>query len=82
GRNYVIEIFENNFMDKLCIKLEIDNDNFGGTLQDLEKLQNKLENELKQEIGVTPIIKFVDAGSLPVSEGKVKRVFDLRNKNK
>jgi phenylacetate-CoA ligase len=67
-------------MDKLCIKLEINNENFGGTLQDLEKLQHKLENELKQEIGVSPLIKFVDAGSLPVEEGKAKRVFDLRKK--
>lgn len=82
GSNFIIEIFEKNFMDKLCVKLEINNDNFSGTLQDLEKLHNKLECELKQETGVTPIIKFVDAGSLPVSEGKAKRVFDLRNKNR
>jgi phenylacetate-CoA ligase len=80
GKNYIIEIFEQNFMDKLRIKLEIDNENFSGTLQDLEKLQDKLENELKQEIGISPVIKFVDAGSLPVEEGKAKRVFDLRKK--
>ena len=82
GRNYMIEIFEQNCMDKLRVKLEVNNDTFSGTLQDLEKLQDKLVNELKQEIGVTPIVKFVDSGSLPVSEGKAKRVIDLRDKNK
>lgn len=80
GRNYIIEIFEQNCMDKLCIKLEVNNETFSGTLQDLEKLQDKLVSELKQEIGVTPIIKFVDAGSLPVTEGKATRVVDLRKK--
>ena len=78
----MIEIFEQNCMDKLRVKLEVNNDTFSGTLQDLEKLQDKLVNELKQEIGVTPIVKFVDSGSLPVSEGKAKRVIDLRDKNK
>ena len=67
-------------MDKLRIKIEINNDAFSGTLEDIEKLQHKLENELKQEIGVSPAIQFVDAGSLPVEEGKAKRVFDLRKK--
>jgi len=80
GKNYVIEILEQNFMDKLRIKIEINNDAFSGTLEDIEKLQHKLENELKQEIGVSPAIQFVDAGSLPVEEGKAKRVFDLRKK--
>jgi phenylacetate-coenzyme A ligase PaaK-like adenylate-forming protein len=75
GRNYIIEIFENNFMDKLCIKLEIDNENFGGTLRDLEKLQNRLECELKQEIGVTPVIKICRCRQLACKRRKSKKGF-------
>ena len=41
---------------------------------------DKLISELKQERDVTPIVQFVEAGSLPVSEGKAKRVIDLRAK--
>lgn len=80
GKNYVIELIDHNCMDKLRIKIEINNDTFKGTLKDLEKLQNKLISELKQELDVTPIVQFVEAGSLPVSEGKAKRVIDLRAK--
>ena len=80
GKNYVIELFEHNCMDKLRIKIEINNDTFKGTLKDLEVLQNKIVGELKQELDVTPVVQFVEAGSLPVSEGKAKRVIDLRKK--
>ncbi len=80
GKNYVIELFDHNCMDKLRIKIEINNDTFKGTLKDLEILQNRLVSELKQELDVTPVVQFVEAGSLPVSEGKAKRVVDLRAK--
>ena len=80
GKNYVIELIDHNCMDKLRIKIEINNDTFKGTLKDLEILQNRLISELKQELDVTPIVQFVEAGSLPVSEGKAKRVVDLRAK--
>ena len=39
-------------------------------------------SELKQELDVTPVVQFVEAGSLPVTEGKAKRVIDLRAKEK
>jgi len=80
GKNYVIELFDHNCMDKLRVKIEINNDTFKGTLKDLEKLQDRLVNELKQELDVTPVVQFVEAGSLPVTEGKAKRVIDLRAK--
>jgi phenylacetate-CoA ligase len=80
GKNYVIELFDHNCMDKLRVKIEINNETFKGTLKDLEKLQDRLVSELKQELDVTPVVQFVEAGSLPVSEGKAKRVIDLRAK--
>jgi phenylacetate-CoA ligase len=80
GKNYVIELFDHNCMDKLRVKIEINNDTFKGTLKDLEKLQDRLVSELKQELDVTPVVQFVEAGSLPVTEGKAKRVIDLRAK--
>lgn len=80
GKNYIIELFDNNCMDKLRVKIEINNETFKGTLKDLEILQNKLVNELKQELDVTPVVQFVESGSLPVTEGKAKRVIDLRTK--
>ncbi|MCL2390275.1 MAG: phenylacetate--CoA ligase, partial [Endomicrobia bacterium] len=79
SKNYIIEIIKQNYMDKLNIKIEINDNTFGGTLQELEKLKSKIEAKIKEETGVSPNVNFVDRGSLPVSEGKAKRVYDLRN---
>ena len=80
SKNYIIELTKHKYMDKLNVKIEINEDAFGGTLEELDKLKDKIEAKLKEEIGVTPNVSFVDRGSLPVTEGKAKRVYDLRNK--
>lgn len=80
SKNYIIEITKHKYMDKLNVKIEINEGTFSGTLEDLEKLKDKIESRLKAETGVSPSVSFVDRGSLPVSEGKAKRVYDLRNK--
>ena len=82
SKNYIIEIGEKNYMDKLSIKIEINEDAFSGTLEDLERLKCKIESELKSETGVSASVGFVDKGTLPANEGKAKRVYDLRKKNK
>ena len=38
-------------------------------------------DELKTELGVTPVVKLLEAGSLPVSEGKAVRVVDRRTQS-
>ena len=80
SKNYIIEITKHKYMDKLNIKIEINEQTFSGTLENLEKLKDKIEARLKAETGVSPSVNFVDQGSLPVTEGKAKRVYDLRNK--
>jgi len=78
GNHYVIELVKENFMDKIIIKVEISEDIFSGTLSGLETLQHKISEELRAELVVNPIIKFVEPSSLPQTEGKAQRVFDLR----
>ena len=78
GNNYLIEVKTENFMDKLYVKVEVDNKIFEGTLSGLTHLQNKITGELKTEITVTPVVQLAEPGSLPVWEGKAKRVRDLR----
>jgi len=78
GNHYIIEIHKQNFMDKMIVKVELNDQIFGGTLNDLEQLQHRIGEELKAELVISPSIKLVEPGSLPVSEGKAKRVFDLR----
>jgi phenylacetate-CoA ligase len=78
GTNYVIEISESNFMDKLTVKVEMNEGTFPGTLPELERIQDVIAQELKAELGVSPVVNLVEQGSLPVTEGKAKRVYDLR----
>jgi phenylacetate-CoA ligase len=78
GTNYLIEIHKQNFMDKLSVKVEINEEVFHGTLAELETLQSKTVSALRTELGITPNVKLVEPSSLPVSEGKAQRVFDYR----
>jgi phenylacetate-CoA ligase len=80
GGNYLIEVMEENYMDKLSIKAEVDDRTFRGTLAELEQLQRRITEELKAELGVTPLVRLQEQGSLPAAEGKAKRVVDLRKK--
>ncbi len=78
GRNYLIEIHKENYMDKLMVKIEVDKEFFEGTLSGLTALQHKIMEELKTDLVVSPVVELVEPGSLPAAEGKAKRVYDLR----
>jgi phenylacetate-CoA ligase len=60
------------------VEVEIKPEFFFGDLQKLERLQERIADELRAEILVTPEVVLVEPGSLPTQEGKAQRVFDLR----
>jgi phenylacetate-CoA ligase len=78
GNNYLIEIHDENFMDRLHVSVELAADAFQGTLSQLEGLQTRVLGALKEETGLTPVVKLLEAGSLPAAEGKAVRVVDKR----
>jgi len=47
-------------------------------VEHLVRLQEAIGNRLRAEILVTPKVELVPPGTLPVSEGKAKRVIDER----
>ncbi len=81
GNEYLIEIHEQDYMDKLHVSVELKRDAFQGTLSELEALQAHVSDELKHELGVTPAVKLLESGSLPAAEGKAVRVKDLRKQS-
>jgi phenylacetate-CoA ligase len=81
AHDYLIEIREENYMDKLHVSVEVEAEAFQGTLAGLEGLHARVAEELKAEIGVTPVVKLLEAGSLPAAEGKAVRVVDQRKKS-
>jgi phenylacetate-CoA ligase len=76
GRNYVIEIAG---LDDLTVKVELAARAFDGQVEHLAALQNTLIEKLRAEIWVKPKLDLVAAGTLPVAEGKAKRVIDRRS---
>jgi phenylacetate-CoA ligase len=47
-------------------------------LAQLDVLKGKIKEELRASIVINPVIKLHEPGFLPVSEGKAKRVIDMR----
>ncbi len=76
GRNYVILI---EGLDDLTVKVELAAGGFDGQVEHLAALQNQLVEKLRAEIFVRPKVDLVPPGSLPVTEGKAKRVIDKRS---
>ena len=61
--------------DKLELELEgLDTDIY----PEMQKMMKDIQRALKDEILLTPQVKLVKKGTLPVSEGKAVRVKDLR----
>jgi len=76
GRNYVIVI---EGLDDMTVKVELAAAGFDGQVEHLAALQHQLIEKLKAEIWVRPKVDLLPAGSLPVAEGKAKRVIDKRS---
>jgi len=76
GRNYLI-IVEG--LDDLTVKVELTHEGFDGRVENLAALQTQLTEKLRAEIWVRPKLELIAPGSLPVPEGKAKRVLDKRS---
>jgi len=75
GRNYLIEL---EGLDEMIIKVELAKAGFDGQVGHLVQLQAQISDRLRMELLVKPKVELVAPGSLPVSEGKAKRVIDHR----
>lgn len=80
GQNYLIVLENDGLSDVLTVKVEIRDECFVEDMRVLQGLQKKIAGRLRDEILVTPHIDFVQANTLPKSEGKAVRVQDLRVK--
>jgi len=80
GNNYQVQLEKEGALDKLIVKVEIYSKMFKGDLKELDTLKEKIKTELKASIIINPVMELHEPGSLPVFEGKAKRVVDLRQK--
>ena len=77
GSNYLITIETVGNNDEMIVEVEL-SDLFTDDYGVLERLKRNITRQLKDELLLTPRIKLLAKGSLPVQEGKAVRVKDLR----
>ena len=80
GSNYLITMETVDNRDEMLIEVELcdfSTDNYSR----LQNLAQTVTRHLKDELLITPRLKLVSKGSLPVQEGKAVRVRELRMKN-
>ncbi|MDR1780155.1 MAG: phenylacetate--CoA ligase [Tannerella sp.] len=77
GGNYLITIQTVGNNDEMLIEVELSN-LYTDDYSTLQRLTKEIVRQLKDELLITPTLKLVAKGSLPVSEGKAVRVKDLR----
>lgn len=80
GDDYRIMLETIDDQDEMIVEVEVKKDWFKGDLAFLDKLQKHITHLIRDEVLVRPLIKLVEPGSIPKTEGKAVRVFDHRKK--
>jgi len=76
--NYQIYVDKKGALDRLTVKVEIYPKLFLGEASKLDALKARIKEEIRSSIVINPVIELHEPGSLPVFEGKAKRVVDER----
>lgn len=76
--HYVIHLETIDGLDQMVINVEIRRDWFTDNYASLDNLRKKMARDIRDEVLVTPVIKLVEAGTLPETGGKAVRVIDNR----
>jgi phenylacetate-CoA ligase len=75
GRNYLITL---DGLDEMTLQVELAEGGFDGQVDHLVSLQQQVVERVRAETMVKPKVELVPPGTLPISEGKAKRVIDRR----
>lgn len=77
--HYQLVVSRTKAMDELEIKVEISPEMFTDEVSKLEQLRNQISFKVKQIIGLSARITLVEPGKIERTDGKAKRIIDLRN---
>ena len=78
GDQYQI-IVDRDILDRLHVKVEVEEKYFNSPKYEPAKFKKKLTDEMIAVMTVRADIELMAPGSLPRTEGKAKRVLDLRS---
>ena len=77
--NYQILVTREKHSDRIEVQVEMTPEMFSDSLKDITKREKLLVNDLKAMLGIYCVVKLVAPKSIVRSEGKAKRVIDMRN---
>ena len=78
--HYMIELSSTETMDLFELKVEVTAETFSDSVAAMEAIRKRVAASIKEVVGLSPKIYLVAPGSLPRSQGKIKRVIDNRRK--
>lgn len=81
GSNYQIRIFKKGYLDQIEIDVEVNDSNLLDSVTLLDNLYEEIKSKLHNVLGIRAGIRLVEPKTLERSEGKAKRIIDLRNEN-
>lgn len=64
--------------DEMTVKVEIDRELFDGKIERLIRMKEEIIDKIRSATMVKPKVELLEPGTLPISEGKAKRVIDNR----
>ena len=77
--HYILEVSKEGHLDMVTIKVEVNAKIFSDKIKGLQDLEKRIVHKIKDLIGISVKVKLVEPKSIQRSEGKAKRIIDLRN---
>ena len=77
--HYQLILSREGSLDILEIKVEVDEKLFSDEIKYLQRIEGKIRKNIKEFLGVTAKVTLSESRSIERSEGKARRIVDLRN---
>ncbi|WP_147821603.1 phenylacetate--CoA ligase family protein [Salidesulfovibrio onnuriiensis] len=77
--HYQLIIERQGNMDTLTVNVEVTEGMFSDEIKNLQRLESKVQKNIKEFLGVTARVKLVEPKGIERSVGKAKRIIDKRN---
>ena len=78
--HYEILVERKGNLDELGLRVEVNEKIFSDEVRKLEAIQRRIQNEIESVLGISIKVTLVEPKTIERSEGKAKRVKDLRPK--
>ncbi len=78
GTHFQIVVERIKHLDELTVRCELEQEFFTGDVKDLQRVKRKVEEALRDTLNVRTKVELIEKGTIARTEGKSKKVVDLR----